>query len=260
MIENPNPLYGEHLNEGVSPIMVGIYDRCPGFTSNDVGYERSDATTVDYYGNPDDLRRIGCRCPDKKERYVISPCDETNKQSSRYHDCSGIVVVGQSKETGREISILTHQDPTKILGDYKQLFENDLRAALREIVSKSIPGTLDIGIFGGLYELNIQTKHDTVCNEYCVKAVQFLSQIIFEELEFEPVIFTGPNIAEGATAVYFDCQNRRLYLEREPRGNDRTNAPYLASDIENQIPIWKGEAPLIRPVRFALNRRVFSAV
>jgi hypothetical protein len=46
---------------------------------------------------------------------VISNINTQNKYSNRYYNCTGIVVIGKDKETGENISFLTHQDPLYFL-------------------------------------------------------------------------------------------------------------------------------------------------
>lgn len=69
------------------------------------------------------------------------------KFSKAYSDCLGIVAVGTSKETGKEISFMTHSAPQKMLGDPS--FKNwlkELCQGFKELVRLE---SVEVQIFGG---------------------------------------------------------------------------------------------------------------
>lgn len=47
--------------------------------------------------------------------YVISELSETPKKSLGYLNCTGVVATGISKESGNNISFISHQEPSRIL-------------------------------------------------------------------------------------------------------------------------------------------------
>ena len=85
------------------------------------------------------------------EPYVFSPCNEKDKYSYDYVNCTGIIGIGFNPEMQKEISFLSHQHPLLYKSKrYNPLsFEKHLRQKIREIMSLTDNQTLEIGIFGG---------------------------------------------------------------------------------------------------------------
>ena len=161
--------------------------------------------------------------------YMISPCDNKDKYSEVYFDCSGVVVAGESRESeNTQISILTHQDPKQFLEKDKERFVNDFRKSLSVIKKGSKETSINALVFGG-----------SEGDENYIKSIKLLGEIIKDELGFEPLVATGPNIktGKGSTGVYFDTQNRRLYIVR-PAHDSKFNESYLPSEIEDKRKNW----------------------
>jgi len=149
------------------------------------------------------------------ETYVISPIDSSNKWSTGFYDCTGIVAVGIDKETGKEISFMSHQDPKLFLKKHKDVFINDMLERLKDLNNRSEYQTIDITIFGGNFLFpgteGIDENDKSLMENY-LYSINLLSKIIKLELGFNPDIISGPKTVRNCDTAYFDNDNRRLYL------------------------------------------------
>ncbi len=252
-----NTLKSEHLNEGVKPIIF-----CVG-TIQDFQNDPGPVRKIDRPGDDENIANVDYWAKHKKlisenfknakyQSYVISPADEKNKISKSYRDCTGVVLSGIDKETNKAISILTHQDPTYFLADesHANKFFSDLEERVIELKKRCVPGTIDAGIFGGNYAVSDKYDDrwdDEASNEQFREnhydSITSISDELFDMLGFEPVIFTGPKTnTEGDSNddVFFDNENRRLYIVRPEVGNVTTES-YLPSDVNKQSKKWEDE-------------------
>ncbi len=225
-----NPLHNEHLAEGVRPIMASIVD----------SYDRDSQSTeamlrimnrgenVDFFWLPESSRDTMVS-PDKKT-YIISGCDDKDKFSQNYIDCTGVILVGTQRDTEKQISFLSHQDPKAISGKYQDRFRRDLSKRINELKELSADNSIDAVIFGG---------QDIWFKKY-KESVKLLSEICQKVLGFEPVVLAGPNtrILKGDTDIYLDTQNRRVYLDRPEQRKD-SNQSYLPSQYDLARQKWK---------------------
>lgn len=238
----------KHLTEGVSPIMVCLNENEFTnfktlehlFTSKSGRLKRlfkSESKLVhdvDYSASSDYLTRNNF-LNGGTETYVISPVDEKDKISRGFFDCTGLVVVGIDKTTGKKISFLSHQDPKKFLFDTKDSFIKHLAERLSEIRERSIPGTIDAVIIGGNYLPNSSYRGLTFTEAY-LESVKLISTEFKRVLGFEPAIVNGPKVTSYADDVFFDNENKRLYFAR-PRVNSDTGS-FSSSDIKKEKPKW----------------------
>lgn len=229
-VKEVNPLYSEHLAEGVRPIMASIVD----------SHHRDDQSTdamlsimgqgenIDYFWLPENSRDTMIS-PDKRT-YIISGCDDKDKFSQNYIDCTGVVLVGTQRDTKKQISFLSHQDPKVILGKYQDQFRRDLSKRINELKELSTHNSIDAVIFGG---------QDIWFKKY-KESIKLLSEICQKVLGFEPVVLVGPNtrILKGDTDIYLDTQNRRVYLDRPEQRKD-SNQSYLPSQYDLARQKWK---------------------
>jgi len=229
--EIENPLKSEHLNEGVSPIMgcVGTPEQFDNFKTENADILH--AHNVNYYEDPQKLKENKFKNQGKNS-YVISPIDSLNKFSTSFRNCIGLIVTGQDKETGENISFLSHQDPDSFLGETREHFLADLKQQLSALKERSVSGTIDAVIVGGDY-YGIQRQ-----KEY-VGSIGLVADEVQNLLGFEPVVMTGPKInwnrwiAEDD--VFYDNGHRRLYIRR-PDVGDASTESYLPSDVIKKWP------------------------
>jgi hypothetical protein len=124
--EEVNTLKSEHLNEEIRPIIACIgkladfYDENGGVVEKIFKRPEDDDTieNVDYYGDHESLNNKNYKNPSQWS-YVISPINYKDKISSSYKDCTGVAISGVEKETGKNISFLSHQDPQYFLSEKK---------------------------------------------------------------------------------------------------------------------------------------------
>jgi hypothetical protein len=232
-----NPLKSEHLKEGISPIMacVGTYD------DFNVAATPENTHDVDFYGGEKywedkNFKNFG------QGSHVISTVDNANKLSRAYKNCTGVIVAGQDKETGENISFLSHQFPFDFLpaDEYRTRFVGNLQQQLEELKQKCIPGTIDAVVVGGNYPQEDVPDKNVKAEEYkksYAETIKLLSNEISKTLGFEPVVITGPKMGAGSDSVLYDNKNRRLYLARAEVGNSSMEA-YNPKDFELQAKKW----------------------
>lgn len=164
--------------------------------------------------------------------HMISSVSEKDKYSKGYCNCVGTAIVGTSKDTGKEISFITHidsdyGDPNKDYGEeHASMLIKSLNKNLEEIISNSEERSVDAVIFGGSGD---DIKYP--------KVISRIVKNISEKLGFEPVILTGPGGTEGMgsfTNAYLDTQGRKIYIARGRTQSEDMDKPYYASQITNK--------------------------
>lgn len=142
-----------------------------------------------------------------RNSYVISLLDSKNKYSLDYRNCTWIVAIWKSKETWKNISILTHQNPQFLVFDDKNsdIFKKDFWEKLLELERKSQKWTIDIVIlwWNNNYEFEEYTK-----------SFKKLSEIVNEIMGFNPIVIWEPSInKENNTGkgIFLDTENRQLH-------------------------------------------------
>lgn len=224
------PKKESHLKEGVKPIMV-----CIGKTKDDdmtIDQTRVDsAHFVNFLGGEEYLKERNFLNAGKAT-YVISPTDDLDKFSPHLFDCTSLVVTGREKQTGSNISFITHQNPRQFLNNKKTEFLEDLEKKIKEIKERCDEGTIDSVIVGGNYnhlsksELSkvrrgkseevkktILDKIEEYHQNY-IGSVSLISDEVKKVLGFDPVIVNGPKNSRGPDSIYYDTEKRRLYFER----------------------------------------------
>jgi hypothetical protein len=221
----PDAMKSEHLAEGSGPIItcVGTKEQFGGEIADMVGLVEV-GHDVDYSGDPEKLEGKGYKNAGR-ETYVISIIDEKPKFTENLCNCTGMVAVGKSIETGRDISFLTHQDPAQFLKAKKEQFVNDLKGKLNELKKKCVEGTVDVVLVGG----NIDYDYD--------ESIDFLNALVKETFGFSPVVAVGPKEWKGDDA-YFDTSKRRLLVMR-PSEPHLFNASFNAGKMEGLKEKWK---------------------
>ncbi len=225
--------FSEHLIEGVSPIVacVGsledflsseIFLKCPK-TPIDISnsLSLSDLKNIDWlngtYGSKEgeDVLTAGPR------GYVISAIDNSNKFSLGFGSCTGLIVAGIDKETGENISFITHQPSFNSTG-----FADDFEKRLQEMKNRCKFGTIDAIIVGG-----------GISKEYYIRELKLFLPVMQRILGFQPIVINGPKVGTGKDDIYYDNKHRRLYFLR-PEVNKKTES-FVSDDIEEEKSKWK---------------------
>jgi hypothetical protein len=251
-----NALKSEHLNKDTQPIIacIGtIYDFKENSDIIRKIYRPDDNDTienVDYFAKHEDLVERDFKNAEDRS-YVISPVNGKDKISRTFENCTGAAVSGSDKKTGKNISFLSHQDyryflPNKFfpVHPHADRFVEDMERQMSVLKEQCIPGTIDAVIFGGNYAIGDEKKDrwaEIQSNEAFrvahVRSIDLLASKISEVLGFEPVVITGPKTGGGDDEVYYDNENRRLYIIR-PSVGDSSAESYLPKDIKKQEEKW----------------------
>jgi len=254
-MEKPLILKDKHLNQEYKPIIVGLYDRnnLDKDTQYFLGDFKNTAEFVNFSCKPEDLKKnemYGAGC----DTYVMSSANENNKYSFAYFHCTGVIGVGVDKETGNNISFLSHQNPDSFLADKKVMesFKNDLNKNIDKLIERCISGSIDIVLFGGNKDTKIQYPGEDFrmgiddiddfmkkpFDEYS-KSIKYLNYIIKQKIGFSPVVMSGPNdnfdTENHSLDIYFDNENRRLYLIKPKQEENHKNEAFEANNVEEQI-------------------------
>lgn len=188
---------------------------------NDKGIE------IDYHASVNYFKRLHM-LHNGSETYVISTCSPQDKFSKDYYNCTGIIMVGKDKNSKKQLSIMTHQDPEKFLTTKKEDFIDDLSIGIERIKDHTEQDSIDVIILGGHNNLK----------EY-EQSLVLLNKVITEKLNIEPTVIAGPDLRGGPTHAYFNTQKRRLYLIRQAPREDSTNYNFKPSEYPEVSKPWQ---------------------
>lgn len=230
-----------HLAEGIKPIFICVgsakdflneSEFSPQYMKNNFGtvdVRKVDQGEGTYEGKKEESLTAG------PSTYIISPIDSDNKFSENFHRCTGLVVVGIDKKTGKDISFLSHQDPIKFLNKNDE-FISDLNQRLKEMKERCKQNSIDAIIVGGRYFSDQELDSYQVSQLY-TDSVKLLGKVVEETLEFKPIISNGPKTSRKGENIVFDTKNRRLYFVR-PEVNEKTG-DFLYDDIGEKTNTWE---------------------
>jgi hypothetical protein len=267
--KTPNTLKSEHLNEGVKPVIGGIYDRIE-MTDKDRDFFKdfkNNAEFIDFKIKPE--QAIKNKLYNKgMKTYVISQINKENKYSKEYFDCTAVYATGIDIDTGENISFLSHQNPEQFLknNNISVSLKEDLNKSLNELIRRSKPGSIDAVVLGGnkdnqnsnsisdadMNKMNPQQIMDYMDQQNTNpfdkyrKSINYLSKIIFEKLNFYPTVISGPNsnikvndfTHDNALDLYCDTKDRRVYQIR-PENESINNESFSGEEINKKINDYK---------------------
>ncbi len=254
-MEKPLILKDGHLSPGHRPIVAGLYNRdnLDKDTQYFLDHFKEDADFVNFSYRSKDLEKNKMHSAGDTT-YVMSQDNEKNKYSLAYFDCTGVIMVGIDKETGKNVSFLSHQNPGSFLKDKEVMdsFKSDLYKNIDSLIERCVPGSIDVVLFGGNKDTQIQYHGEDFrmgiddieafmkkpFDDY-TKSIKYLNYILKQKIGFSPVVMSGPNdnfdTDNHSLSIYFDNENRRLYLIKPKQGENHKNEAFEASDVENQI-------------------------
>lgn len=225
-----------HLVEGFKPIIacVGTREQYGEETIKTKGAEKV-SHNVNYEGDPEDLNESGFENAGKFT-YVISPIDAKPKFTEELIMCTSLIAVGCELGTGEELSLLTHQDPRKIVDKKRWVFISALTKKLEELKKRCSVGSIDVVIVGG------QFNPDDRTDDYR-RTLAILNSVVREVLGFEPLVICGPK-DYGGDDVYFDTPKRRIYIFRPNQDSNLNpnlfNDSFNAGDLGKMKEKWRG--------------------
>lgn len=176
---------------------------------------------VDWYASPEEMNRNGQR-NGGFQSYVISTISESPKYSDTYLSCTGVILMGRDRKTGKRISLLSHQDVLSSDATI-EAFLSDLKDAAGELYARIDPDSLSVGFIGSSpafrREYNQMVKKVTVALEEVMgKPLTVIS---------EPIL---PVSRSTGTAVFVDTEAGMVHVaagvlngksEEEPRPSRR---------------------------------------
>ena len=143
---------------------------------------------------------------------VISPVDDRSKFSSGYAQCIGVAALGQSKETGKVLSLLVHGNPecwfqSNYRADRPALLREKLQASLSKLCDQSIPGSVATYIFGG------ETKpHWSAEERSFAKRMEYLRSMMEDVVGCPPTVILPKFDRPFNSSFYLDTQERQAVL------------------------------------------------
>lgn len=227
----------EHLNDGVPHMVFNLIKFREGSGHDWV-------SSIDNLRNKEAIEKIidsGYEVAeyydaDRSRSYI--KINELDKYSLQYKNCVGMIFIGTSKQSGKEISFVTHVSASD--SDYDEWqrerikkFDEALNSGIQELKIASADNTIDAVMFGGS---SLDQAYKSVIDRY--------SKMVHEELGFEPVVLTGPGGYYGyhgeedfnihcSTDVYLNTQERKMYILRREVPDEKMDKPYYASQVAN---------------------------
>ncbi len=203
------------------------------FSQKMIDQIKKKGVAVDFYGSMAEFRDLNIT-NQGLGTYVISECDENDKYSEKYYDCTGIIIAGKSSISDQQVSLLSHQNPEIFLGNYRDQFSEDIEDHCRYIRRSVDKNTLDIVIFGGQ-----QDYYNPEEAKIYKQSITFLSTLLKKELGIKPTILTGPKVQDGFTSVYYNTKQRHIYLVRPYNTkNTSVNQSYQLQDYTQKAKKW----------------------
>jgi len=197
------------------------------------------AEIVDYYASAELVRSREQRSGGANT-YVISSISDTNKKSEEFRDCSSLVLIGKERDSGNNISILTHQDPSFLFGRRhgREAFVHDLDEVLASFASRTEPGSVDAVIVGGnsfKESIDRDDQSPEVYEKRYIDSVTLLGERVRTTFGVDPRVIAGPNMNAGDTSVILDTHRRRLYVCRPEQPTLDHSFDFNASDVEGVV-------------------------
>lgn len=216
-----------HLEKGISPIRICL----------DVNDEKGNEDEfVKKFKENADTPYKGADLSGKLVSHVMSPVNSRNKYSENYYVCDGVVAVGVDRTTGENISFLTHENPNYTMTDEIESFDKKLTEKLEEIKSLSKNNSIDVVSFGGSKDFN---KEDDVQFE---ESMQKISEVCYKVLGFYPTVAQGPkHKGVGYRNVYFDTENRRLYMYSPVLKSEKQKEDFKLPEMKERMDDIKEE-------------------
>jgi len=225
----PNSLKSEHLSKEFSPIILSVGSVDQHLIDDDLIIEAYKLTqrsiNVKYGELGSSLDKKGFK-NDGTATYIISTIDTKAKISEGFVNCTGCIVVGVDKNTGENISFLSHQDPFHFTDDGVLNFADDFSESLLKMKDRSVEGSIDAIVVGGNIVGGNEKKGG---EEYYKESIELISELVRRRLGFLPVISTQAKKSGGGDSVIFDTEKRRAYLVRSEKINNSqgSNVPYI---------------------------------
>ena len=149
-----NALKSEHLANGEQPIVACVgtwkdFAENAGETSKAfwTKVDPAEVEDVPFFLRSNVQPKSGQKRGDERESYVISNINEMDKLSRTLRNCTGIAVSGKDKESGKNISFISHESPKYLFSKKRrEKFLADFGGRLEEMKERCVKGTVDAAI------------------------------------------------------------------------------------------------------------------
>lgn len=216
-----NSVNGVHLVDPWYLIQTCISNDCEINRGKIRGFKSAKEVDFWYWQNPDVSSRVlAYSMRAGTHSCTISKTNNSDKWSREYRNCTAIVAIGKSRETGENISFLTHQDPHFFLSrkPYESLnmtrseyFSRKLKWAMERLLLLSEEGSVDVIILWGRTEWYNTEEYE--------ESIFYLDAVIAPLIGVSPAIIAGPTFTaktwDSDKAVYVDTKRRRVYFFRK---------------------------------------------
>ncbi len=238
-MEQPNQQpekFAEHLNEGIQPIIACVgtpkeYE-AEDYSHGKLGYKsRPNIEFVNYNDEPEYIEHKGQKHGETaRNMYVISDLNNRDKFSGNYYNCVGTVIAGRDKTTGKDISILCHENSLltdRELASIRDKFCADLTESIRDIKNRCEDGTIDVVLFGGNYFNSLPNE------DHYPKIITLLNSLVHKELGFDATVVSAPKPDwNGSDQAYYENGTRKLYIMKPKSLNE---GAFPASKVQEHL-------------------------
>jgi hypothetical protein len=139
----------------------------------------------------------------RHKSYIISTCCASDKFSTDYINCIGIILMGISKKNNDALSVLAHLNPYTL-----NYFLEDFIDSIHEFKENTQKRNRIAGIFGGNY-----LASDPIFRTNYLAVIRSTSDLINQEMQIDPTVLMGPKLSpKNKTNFYLFTQERRAII------------------------------------------------
>ena len=227
------------LREDVAPTSRQMVDLNKGNEKLEDIQEDNEIGCIDFDGGDfESLEESGFKHAGP-ESYIISPISENNWYSEHYFDCTAVVAIGRDADTGKEISFMSHQDPSYFVDggeDKEKDFSRKLSDSLKELQGRSQKDTVEVLLLGGNFNPTYSGKDYK--HQHYKQSIEKLRRIVQDEMGFDPKVLAGPNNDVGSeTIITVETQKRKVWIERSKQPSEFDES-FQANELDDKIEEW----------------------
>jgi hypothetical protein len=200
---------------------------------------------VQYEDQP--IETIFSASPNQEERLAFVEPNSSDKISTEFRNCVGLVVVGKRKATGKQVSFVFHASPDEfVFSDASQQMKvrNAIRERLAFMKQKCESGSIDAILVGGNDPTGDASLTGALTKDDYRTLVEAYGSVVQGVLGFEPAVIVPPLQEAGDTHLYFETATRRVFLYKDARLPDVT--AFRASEVGSKEDAWRKRRKKIR--------------
>jgi hypothetical protein len=233
----------EHLSKGNKPIYACVAEVGKGGLPLEIAermLRRQAQGRAGVQYEDESIETLDMSTKDQEGRLAFVAPNSSDKVSTEFRNCVGIVVVGKRKANEKQISFVFHASPDEFV------FSNPAQQAkVREAVQERLEymqqkcksGSIDAVLVGGNDPSKDIAMLGVANNDYRTM-VEAYGEIVKEVLHFDPVVVAPPLQGQGDTHVYFETTTRRLFVYKD---SDFPKYPHAfrAADVSAEEDAWR---------------------